>query len=138
VNASRTLAASIQQQSDRAGDPLAQILLGFRELSKDDHGSDRTVDHRVQELPGQEAGVGRSYLSVAHGVGEDVGDQASRVNVILVVGKRQLRELMRFGPDQPVKRNGCRRQRSFRVANKATPRMGNQRGKRPPGSAGAR
>jgi|SRR5258706_7244324 len=84
------VAASIQQQSDCAGDPLAQVFVGFRDLSADDHGSDGTLDDRVQELLRQEAGIGRSYLSVAHGVGENVGDQVLRVNFIFVVGKRQL------------------------------------------------
>ena len=81
------VAASIQQQSDCAGDPLAQVFVGFRDLSADDHGSDGTLDDRVQELLREE---GRSYLPVAHGVGEDVGDQVLRVNFIFVAGKRQL------------------------------------------------
>ena len=73
-----------------------------------------TVDDRVHELLGQEARIRRSYLAVTHGVGENVGNQFPRVNGILVVGERQLRELMRFGCNEPLKRNGRRRQRSFR------------------------
>ncbi len=89
-------AASIQQESDRAGDPLAQVFLGFRGLAAEDHGSDGTVDDRVHELLGQEARIHRSYLVVAHGVGENVGNQLPRVDGVLVVGEGQLRELTRF------------------------------------------
>src|SRR5258708_8465801 len=84
------VAASIQQESDGASDPLAQIFRGFRDLAAEDHGSDGTVDDRVHELLGQEARIRRSYLAVTHGAGDTYGNQSPRLHRLLSHSKRPL------------------------------------------------
>ena len=60
-------------------------------------GAQRTVDQRVLELLGKEVRIHRTDLSVLHGIGEHVGDQPARVKLVVAIGARQLRELMRLG-----------------------------------------
>ena len=86
-----------RKQADGALDPLAQFLVGFRDLAAEDIGAHRTVDERVLELLGEEVRIHRTDLSVLHGIGEHVGDQPARVKLVVVIGARQLRELMRLG-----------------------------------------
>jgi hypothetical protein len=90
-------AAAVQEQADGALDPLAQLLVGFRDLAAEDIGAQRTVDQRVLELVGKEVRIHRTDLSVLHGIGEHVGDQPARVKLVVAIGARQLRELMRLG-----------------------------------------
>jgi Protein of unknown function (DUF3313) len=62
------VAAPLQKQSDRGNDPLAQIPVRSGGLAAEDQGAGVAVDHRIQELLRQEAGIRRSYLPLAHGV----------------------------------------------------------------------